>query len=270
MLLLLLSCTHRPLPTSQPTIGGDRPAMLVAPSGWDGAQPLPVVFLLHGLGSSAKQQDRYMRFSRVVDELDFLLVIPDGLPRSKDGRAAWNATDYCCSPDGGDDVAYLTGLMDELEGMGAEGFYFTGHSNGGFMSYRMACEVPDRIGAIAGLAGSTWLEPTGCAANAPVDVLQIHGTDDSTVPYTGKPGKYPGAEETITRWADRAGCTDTTQAESLNLVLRPGDDTRRTVWDCPEPHRVELWTIDNAGHIPLVNRDYAHEVVSWLLADRAQ
>ncbi|MFT4974651.1 MAG: polyhydroxybutyrate depolymerase [Myxococcota bacterium] len=271
MLFTLLSCMHHLSPSQQQTIGGDRPAILVAPAGWDATQPLPVIFLLHGLGSSSQKQDRYMRFSKLVDEQNFLLVLPDGLERSKDGKQAWNATDYCCSPDGPDDVAYLTGLMDELEGMGAEDVYFTGHSNGGFMSYRMACEVPDRIGAIAGLAGSTWLDPADCASGSPVDVLQIHGTDDTTVPYAGRPDKYPSAEDTVGRWAARAGCTEeAVEAGGFDLVLRPGEDTRRQAWRCPQPHRVELWSIDGAGHIPLVKQDYAREVVRWLLADQPQ
>ena len=157
--------------------------------------------------------------------------------------------------------------MDELEGMGASGFYFTGHSNGGFMSYRMACERPERVEAIASLAGSTWLNATDCAANVPVDILQIHGSDDATVPYEGRPGKYPGARETAARWAARAGCSPPIEGEQLSLVLRPGVDTHRGVWQCSPPHRVELWTIEGAGHIPLVSGDYAREVVEWLLAE---
>ncbi|MDG1482351.1 MAG: alpha/beta hydrolase-fold protein [Myxococcota bacterium] len=266
MLLLLLSCARHPAPDQRHHIGGIRPADLIVPSGWKG-EPLPAVFLLHGLSSSARNQDRYMRFSRLVDELDFLLVLPDGMERSQDGLAAWNATDACCSPDGVDDVAYLSGLMDELEGMGATGFYFTGHSNGGFMSYRMACERPERIAAIASLAGATWLEAPDCAADAPVDILQIHGSDDATVPYAGRPGKYPGARETAARWAARAGCAPPVAAAELSLVLRPGAETLREVWQCSPPHRVELWTIEGAGHIPLVSGDYAREVVGWLLAE---
>jgi len=267
MLLLLLSCTHQPLPEfPTPAIGGDRPAGLIAPAGWDGEETLPVVFLLHGLGSHAKQQDRYLGFSREVDNQNFLLVLPDGMRRSKDNKRSWNATDYCCNPDV-DDVAYLTGLMDELERLGAEAFYFTGHSNGGFMSYRMACEVPERIEAIAGLAGSTWLDLEDCTVGSPMDVLQIHGTDDNTVPFDGKPDKHPGVRETMERWAERAGCTGSAEEDPLNLVRRPGEDTQRRVWSCPDEHRVELWSIDGAGHIPLVNPDYSREVIRWLLAD---
>ena len=264
-LILALACA-RPAPSEHtPTIGPeDRPATVYTPQDWDGETPLPVVFLLHGLGGTSEVQDRYLGFSRQVDELDFLLVTPDGLRRKKDQKQAWNATDYCCAPKGPDDVAYLSGLIDELEQMPTDGIHFAGHSNGGFMSYRMACE-DDRVEAIASLAGSTFLDPADCRSPGRVDVLQIHGTADLTVPYEGKPDKHPGAEETAQRWADRHGCDAGRTAfdDRMNLARRPGKDTTRTEWRCPD-QRVELWTMD-AAHIPLVNRQFSHEVVSWLL-----
>ncbi len=264
MLLLLLSCTRSAPPDGlPPSVGGERPAALVAPADWDGVSRLPVVLLLHGLGSSAGQQDRYLRLSRQVDEQGFLLVLPDGLPRDKDGQPAWNATPACCKWNEEDDVAYLSGLMDELEAFPVDGFHVTGHSNGGFMSYRLACE-DERVEAIASLAGSTFLTREECRRGQPVDVLQIHGTDDETVPFGGKPDKYPGAQATVERWAGRAGCTGSSALEPVDLVIPLGAETTRTRWDCPE-HRVELWAMAGVGHIPPVRGSYSRDVVAWLL-----
>ncbi|MCP4806363.1 MAG: hypothetical protein GY913_35180 [Proteobacteria bacterium] len=72
MILALLACAKTPSPGSlAPAIGPeDRPAMVLTPKSWDGERPLPVVFLLHGLGGNAEVQDRYLGFSKSVDELD--------------------------------------------------------------------------------------------------------------------------------------------------------------------------------------------------------
>ena len=63
--------------------------------------------------------------------------------------------------------------------------YLLGHSNGGYMSYRLACDASDRITALASLAGATFKSPSKCNATEPVSVLQVHGTQDDLVPYEG-------------------------------------------------------------------------------------
>jgi polyhydroxybutyrate depolymerase len=262
VVLGLLACLA-PLQTRDVALDeGDRDVRVVAPRSWDGESSLPVVFLLHGLGSHADQQDRYLRVSGRVDELDFILVAPDAMPRDKDGQNAWNATPACCKWEEEDDVAWLSGLMDELEPR-AESFHFYGHSNGGFMSYRMACE-DERVDGIASLAGSTYKNGKNCPLDRPVDVLQIHGVEDRTVPYDGKPKKYPGAVQTAQRWAFRAGCTEVGSQPPMNLTLGGGDETRVDTWSCPE-HRVELWSMDGVGHVPAANRQFSRSVLGWLL-----
>ena len=58
-----------------------------------------------------------------------------------------------------------------------------GHSNGGFMAYRLACEIPERITALASLAGAGLADPGDCrVSDVPVDVLQVHGLNDDTMP----------------------------------------------------------------------------------------
>ena len=251
------------------TIDEDRPAPLRVPAGWDGESPLPLVILLHGYGATGPVQDAYFGVGDRVDTLGFALLTPDGT-MDGGGSRFWNATDACCDFEGSnvDDVAYLDGLVDEVQEMlPVDRVYFLGHSNGGFMSYRMACESSERVTAIASLAGATFLDESDCAASEGVDVLQIHGTNDTTILYDGTP-YYPGAEETVQRWADRSGCaappTEIGTADLDGFVDGAETVMLRYADGCGAD--AELWRMDASGHIPAVNDAFADGVLGWLLA----
>lgn len=263
------------VPGPPSTLGpADRPAELVVPDAHDGEAPLPAIVLLHGLGASGDAQDLYFGLSRAARRAGFYLVIPDGTVDAE-GRRFWNATPACCDfgGTGVDDVAYLTGLIDELEAAVPVGaLFFMGHSNGGFMSYRMACEEADRVDAIVSLAGSDFPGDDDCVPSAPVAVLQIHGDEDPTVVYDGGPGGvYPSAPDVVARWAERNGCDPAAPVDGEPLDLDSsidGAETTVTRYDdgCAEP--ASLWTIEGGGHIPPLTRDFTPTVLEWL-RDRA-
>src|SRR6185503_1724477 len=115
----------------------------------------------------------------------------------------WNATDACCDySQKTDDVAYLTALLDDVAArynVDPKRVYLTGHSNGAFMSHRLACELGPRIAAIVAFSGDNWKDESKCRPADPVAVLQIHGTKDSVIKYGGGTqlpplGSYPPAQ----------------------------------------------------------------------------
>jgi polyhydroxybutyrate depolymerase len=250
-----------------------RTARLVLPRAYDGTTAFPLVVLLHGYSTTSGAQDLYWGLSRLARREGFYLLLPDGTVDSM-GNQFWNATDSCCDFDGTgiDDVAYLDGLLDEVVAsrpVDEARVYFAGHSNGGYMSYRMACERAGRIAAIASLAGSSFVDEMDCHASEPVSVLQIHGDMDDTVAYDGD-ASAPGAEELVTRWATRAGC-DTTMPETLAPfdldTTVDGDETLVTRYGagCAAGLDAELWRIAGGGHIPIVAEDFATRLSQWLL-----
>tara|TARA_B100000029_G_scaffold43608_1_gene40392 strand:- start:172 stop:1062 length:891 start_codon:yes stop_codon:yes gene_type:complete len=118
-----------------------------------------------------------------------MLVLPDGM-KNPDGNQYWNATDACCDfyQSGVDDVAYLSGVIEEaIEAFNIDTkrVFLVGHSNGGYMAHRLACERSDLIAGIVSLAGSTWYDEAKCGNPDPVAVLQVHGTWDTTIRYWG-------------------------------------------------------------------------------------
>lgn len=264
------------------TIGpAERPARLVIPPQHDGETALPIVILLHGYGASGTLQDAYFGASRFARELGFYLVLPDGTLDSGE-RRFWNAG-ACCDFGGVDvdDVAYLTGLLDEAESLvnvDASRVYFVGHSNGGFMSYRMACELSDRITAVASLAG-TEAEVVPCTPTSAVSVLHLHGTEDTTILYAGGligGATYLSADAEVAAWRERDTCSETSMTGPMrdfdNSVA--GDETSTTTWsECGEGTIVEQWRMEGSGHIPPfggATSPASRAMFEWLLARRAQ
>jgi polyhydroxybutyrate depolymerase len=259
-------------------VGGDRPVTVHVPPGLDPKKPAPLVILLHGYGAGGLIQELYFQIEPLADQHGFLYAHPDGTVDSS-GKRFWNATDACCNFDGSkvDDVAYLSGLVAEIGqhyAVDPKRVYFMGHSNGGFMSHRMACDRADLVAAIAPLAGVTWSDPSKCAPSAPVSVLQIHGTADPEVIYTGSSingDTYPGAVETAQEWAKLDGCDASSPEMGAALDLEGALDgaettVQRFTTGCKASSAVELWSIQGGTHIPALGPNFAPDVIDWLLA----
>ena len=178
------------LATAQSIDFGRGELPVTVPENYSSETPTPLIVLLHGYGSTGAGQDSYLGFSRVADRYGFLFVAPDGGQETSDRRARfWNATDACCDFSGTDngDSDYIHGIINKMKdgyNVDSNRVYLVGHSNGGFMSYQMAYRHSNDIAAIASLAGASHYETRDAPGNT-VHVLQIHGTNDTTIVYDG-------------------------------------------------------------------------------------
>ncbi|MEM6959275.1 MAG: alpha/beta hydrolase-fold protein, partial [Myxococcota bacterium] len=258
------------------TIGGDRPAAVAGPA-LDPNVPAPVLIVLHGFGASGFLQSTYFGAVRAASSRGMITVTPDGI-MNPGGQRFWNATEACCDQAGQnpDDVAYIRGLIDELDeavNIDRGRVYLLGHSNGGFMSYRMACDASDTITAIASLAGAGFDDPERCVPERPVSTLQMHGTLDTVIRYEGGDlfgNGYPSAEESASRMAALGGCDpETVAGEDFDFVSSvPGDEGRVARFTgCDEGFAAELWTLQAAGHIPTLQDGAIDRILDWLLAN---
>jgi len=247
------------------------------PAGYDPGEGAPLIMLLHGYSSNGASINAWFGFSQLADAYGFLLIAPDGT-RDILGNPFWNATNACCDifGRGTNDSGYLRDLIGEVQSalnVDDRRIYSVGHSNGGFMSYRMACDHADLIAAVASLAGATFDNPAACSPSEPVDILQIHGTSDAVIQYGGgnlPGGSYPGAMETAETWATYGACSlipDLTSAP-IDLVSNlPGAETTIAKYEmeCIAGASAELWTIEGGVHSPSLTANFSPLVIEWLL-----
>ena len=257
---------------------GRGPVTVYVPTSYDPETPVPLIILLHGYMNTGQDVEDWMQLSTVVDEYGFLLLHPTGTTDFI-GNPFWNATNACCDLFGSnpDDSAYLRNLIEAVRDTYAvddRRIHFVGHSNGGFMSYRMACDHADVVASIVSLAGATWLDPGDCSPTDPVHTLQIHGTSDGVIDDDGGciplGGCYPGAVGTAERWAASNGCAvvGVPQPEMLDIDANiAGSETTVVRYDdgCDAGGSAELWTIPGGPHSPRLSSDFRHLVVQFLL-----
>ena len=263
---------------------GGRTADLVVPSTYDSLNPASLIVLLHGYGQTSTSVDNYLKFSQLADEYGYLLLLPDGLVDDNGAggtHQGWNATDFCCDffPPAYDDSTFLRGLIDTVRGQYSidDGRIFvTGHSNGGFMSYRLACDHADIISAVVSLAGATFNTLTDCAPSRPVHILQVHGTNDTAILFNGGSNgggvSYPSAAQTINLWRHYNGCTLTQDLsrppQDLDNAVPGAETTSIRFGDgCMEGGSSELWSVIGGSHGPAFDLDYTRAVVQFFYSN---
>lgn len=209
----------------------------------DLTRPAPVVIAMHGFLGTSRSMKRKARFDVLAIRHGFIAVYPNGKARKwNDGRSARNAVD---------DVGYLTALIDGLvtEGRVDPGRVFlTGHSNGGGMAMRMACDRPDLIRGISVVATKV---PTQfqCDNGRPVPALFVHGTLDPIAPHQGRPntsrlGASLSSAATLKLWQDRNRCRGVSGPQNVD---RKDDGTVLKVFrytGCAAP----LMFVEITGH----------------------
>ena len=257
-------------------VGGDRPTNVFVPSTYDPAVPLPLVFLLHGYGVTGPQMDGFLGFNAFADANEFIYAVPDGTVDTS-GKPFWNATEACCDFGGTavDDSAFLKDLVAgaiETANVDPKRVFVLGHSNGGFMAQRLACDHADVFAAVVSLAGASTLTESACAPSEGVAVLEVHGTEDETILYEGGSfggPSYPSAAQTASSWAARNGCDANAIADATALDMDSGvagaETTIERYEGCVAGGGAELWTATGGTHVPTPNATYMPKLLEFLL-----
>jgi polyhydroxybutyrate depolymerase len=221
--------------------GRDRVYRLHKPAGVPVSAGLVVV--LHGGFGSAEQAERSYGWDQLADSEKFVVAYPDGVVR------AWNVNGGgCCgrpAREGVDDVAFISAAVGNVAknvSINAAHVYATGMSNGGMMSYTLACDTT--LFAAIGPVSGTQVDP--CRSPHPASVMAIHGTADPLIPYGGGPGhgfahiNGPPVPDLNAFWRKVDQC-------EAPAVTTSGSVTTSTA-GCPDNRSVVLITIDGGGH----------------------
>ncbi len=237
-----------------------RSFILHVPPSYDGGSPTPVVLNLHGLGGGAAQHADYSELPEKADEEGFILVTPQGVSTDFLPSSHWNFLRFI--PGDPDDVSFIADLLDDIGSrlcIDESRIFATGVSNGAMMAVRLACDLSDRIAAIAPVAGvyyPPWSSDLGaeaaCVSARPVPVVAFHGTADTVVPFQGGPVGLQGFPFTLRNieldvmpaWAEHNGCEGepTEQPVTERVVLLQYDN-------CDADAAVALYVIDGGRHV---------------------
>ena len=219
------------------------------PEIYNPSQPTPLVFNFHGLtGNSALAMWR-ADFRLIADTANFIIVHPQGLLNSS-GETHWNVGQMGTSIN---DIDFISSLLDSLSleyNIDSDRVYSTGMSNGAYMSYRLACELSDKIAAIAPVAGSyISYMLNSCNPTHATPVLHIHGVADSSSIYYGKPG-FESIPSIISYWVNYNQCdTQVVFTQIANSNLMDGSTVEHYNWtNGVNGVGVEHLKIINGGH----------------------
>jgi polyhydroxybutyrate depolymerase len=220
------------------------PIPFLFPSTWSPEKNFPMLLALHGLTQTGNGMMGFSNFNLYAEQYGFIVVYPNGVSNS------WNVG----FPGGStaDDVGFLIALIDTVNAAYATDLnriYSTGFSNGGFMSYRLACEAGDRIAAIASVAGTmTNASLSACQPSRDIPVMHIHGTNDYVVFYNGGFGNA-SVNEVLTFWKTANECPAIPTIENLPDLVPEGSTVQKQTWTpCTDSTEVTFYKINGGGH----------------------
>jgi polyhydroxybutyrate depolymerase len=245
---------------------------LYKPSSYTGTQPYPLVLNLHGYTSNSFAQQIYGNFMPIADTAKFLVVHPQGT-KDASNQPYWNAG---LSSGGANDLLFLSSLIDTLKAhynIDPNSVYSTGMSNGGFMSNYLACNLSNKIAAIAGVTGtmfSNW--SFTCNPGRPVPVMHIHGTADPTVPYNGGSGMV-AVDTLIKIWRVKNNCNPVPTTSAVpNINTGDGCTADHFLYSGgTSGSTIELYRVNGGAHtwpgasvvVGTTNQDFSASVQIW-------
>jgi len=247
---------------------------------------MPLLMALHGRPGNAQRMADLTSFNSRADEYGFIVVYPQGM------QQYWNylhgILGYREHPNDSDFLLNVIDAVKSEYSIDDKRVYVTGISNGGFMAQRLACYAPDKFAAFASVAAGGYAGMSAdCKDNGPVNMLYMHGTADTKVPWNGlSVNDADGNPQLVTMsihdsinfWIDRNRCS----AEVTQMEIPPRDSSSLTrvktfaSTNCEVNAEVVLFAIIGGGHnwpgvadfIPaptagLVNMDIHASDVIW-------
>ncbi len=259
IILLLLFAFVLPLTTRSQqrsehiTVDGlNREFITYLPPGTAKMDKLPVIISLHGRLGKAAGMMKFADFRPTADREKVIVVCPQGIDRSwNDGR------ETPANKKGINDVKFIDQLITYIVTTyngDAGRIYVTGMSNGGFMTSRLACELNNRIAAIAVVAASMD-EDMSYQPSKPMPAMYIQGTKDPLVPFKGglmkkgAGGGIYGHEDILKKWASVDNCDNKPIITHPPIKVDDGTSIIKEEYSNPANQiKVIGFTIVDGGH----------------------
>lgn len=248
--------------------GLQREYLLYIPENFTGSEPVPILFSLHGAGGTKESQYELSQFNVLADSENFILITPEATGINGGNLTFWNQQS---DPGRADDVGFIDALIDEIDNrynIDLDRIYIAGSSNGAFMTLEIACQLNDRIAAAAAVKGYMSSDQiSNCNPTHPTPIIQMHGTTDPLVPYSG-------LDPTIQFWTT----FNQTDANPLVTTLpdidsNNGNTVNRYLYaNGTNGVEIEHLEVINGGHDwfgePGTNYDINASIEAWLFFER--
>ncbi len=275
------------------SFGGDnRFYEIHVPASYKAGKKVPMVMVFHGGGGNPGAVRTTTGFDAISDREGFIVIYPGGTGKSEDARRlSWNIliSETPATQNKKDDLGFVRAVLKDVQGQFSiddRRIYATGISQGGMMSYRLACD-PDlsgRIAAIAPVAGVMTVPTENCNPSRAVPIMHFHGMNDTVVPYDGSKGgrmdpvTRPSVANTIKFWIAKNKLSDTPRDRGSRGKAAFQDFGKEGA-----PGEVRLWSLEDGGHtwpggdsglpefvIGKVNRDISATEIIWKFFQRHQ
>ena len=213
---------------------------------------MPVLFALHGYGSTAENHKNYTYYEPLAETNKFVVIYPQGSFYNGILTSGnhWNVGSWTLgsTTDDVDFIDEVIGLISNKESIDQNRIYSSGMSNGGFMSYHLACNLSSKIAAIVSVTGSMSKETLeNCNPSHPTPMLQIHGTLDATVNFDGNSSlNMESIDSVLNYWSTYNSCDPNPTLIVTDYVDFSIDHMKYN--NCLNSVKVELYKVSNMGH----------------------
>lgn len=229
------------------------------PKNYQANKPAPLLLVFHGGGGNMHLQASNIRYEQISssEKHAYVVVFPNGYSKFESGKFATWAAGACCADARDkniDDVGFVKKIIQNVSqqlNIDKQRIFASGMSNGGMMTYRLACEMSDTFKAIAAVAGTD--NTIQCAPHSPIAILHIHAKNDDRVLYMGGAGKkfrdeakvtaFNSVPATIDKWVRLNGCNSNPQR-----VLDVAGAYCDRYSACRNDVKVQLCTTEEGGH----------------------
>jgi polyhydroxybutyrate depolymerase len=229
--------------------GVNRSYIIYIPASYNANSPVPLLLNFHGYTSSAAVQLAYSNFRPIADTAGFITVHPQGtndFVNNAHFNVGWGTSTI-------DDVSFTNALLDTIIAnytIETKEIYSTGFSNGGFMSYLLACQLGNRFAAVASVGGS--MSPStfsNCTPAKAMPMLEVHGTNDGTVAYNGS-AIATHIDTVINYWVQQNQTNNTPIVTNLpNINTADGSTVTKFEYNNGlNGTEVQLYKVNNGNH----------------------
>ena len=234
----------------------------------------PLVFIIHGFTGSAEGISAYSDMNSIAERESFIAVYPQGT-KDINGNTFFNVGYEFHDDSTINDVSFIRELVRSLSqefNLSRKKAFATGMSNGGDMSYLLACTSSDLFKAVAPVAGVLMKGlKDSCELNSPVPVFEIHGTADKISLFEGDLnneegwGAYYDLPSTIDFFAKRYQLTN----KSVNQIISKESGADYDIfferhWSDDLEEEVWMYRIEDGRHVwPGIKFNWWDNPLAW-------